>query len=286
VRKLDRGDWPDGYKTIYEAELALARLYFEGTGRTNGFDFNAYGNHRVKAALSKMGEKKCAYCEKDYDATQPVDVEHFRPKGAVEGANGRIQPAYWWLAADWTNLLPSCIRCNREETQPLYDGTLLKTGKGERFPLADETKRADAIDGEKGETPLLIDPSIEDPADYIAFVDSDEFCIAVPVDPDPASLSFRRGRASIDIYGLNRQGLVEKRSAYRTRARARLATLRRKIYRLDALDPDDAEGREDVSQDIDEALGELRAFLSGADLFTGMLTALIEPELREMNFID
>ena len=105
MRKLTREPSSPTYAASAAAELQRARSHFEGTGRLDGFDFNVYRDPEVKRALSKMSGGNCAYCEADYDATQPVDVEHFRPKKAIDTEGGWIQPGYWWLAADWDNLL-------------------------------------------------------------------------------------------------------------------------------------------------------------------------------------
>ena len=66
------------------------------------YDFSRYRRSEVKVELEKIFHGKCAYCESAFSSTQPVDVEHYRPKGPVEGVVGH--PGYWWLAADWENL--------------------------------------------------------------------------------------------------------------------------------------------------------------------------------------
>ncbi|MDC3378878.1 HNH endonuclease, partial [Planctomycetota bacterium] len=83
--------------------------------------YNAYSDPSVKAELNRLFGGKCAYCESHFGATQPMDVEHFRPKKEVvnEASQTGIKPAYYWLAAEWTNLLPSCIDCNRQRGQEL-----------------------------------------------------------------------------------------------------------------------------------------------------------------------
>ncbi|MGO4403630.1 hypothetical protein AB4Z10_05105 [Bosea sp. RAF48] len=104
------------------SELVRARTFFGGPvqydakGRRKSFNFKAYKEDDVRHTLQLLFHSKCAYCEASYEAVGPVDIEHFRPKGEVEG-----EPAhqgYWWLAADWGNLLPSCIDCNRRRFQP------------------------------------------------------------------------------------------------------------------------------------------------------------------------
>jgi uncharacterized protein (TIGR02646 family) len=268
---------------LAEAEFARARLHFEAPGIQNGFEFKAYSHGDVKTALSKMTGGNCAYCEADYDATAPVDVEHFRPKAAIEKDTGLTKPGYWWLAARWDNLLPSCIRCNRKERLPLFDGSELVTGKGNRFPLDDEDRRAHDVGGEADETPLLIDPCRDDPADFIRFEDQGGKCIAVPVEEDPTSLSARRARASIDIYGLNRAGLVRDRSRYMVRAKLLLAQLERAVRRLNRISPEDDENRIDAELEITEYLDSIATLTCGEDRFAGMLDAMIGPAIAVFN---
>ena len=51
----------------------------------NGQDMPPPKDAEVKAALEKLFYGKCAYCETFYSVQAPVDVEHYRPKSAVEG---------------------------------------------------------------------------------------------------------------------------------------------------------------------------------------------------------
>src|SRR5579872_571430 len=63
---------------------------------------------RVEDQLAKSYSYKCAYCERICKA----DIEHYRPKKAVD--EEAQHPGYYWLCYEWSNLLPSCITCNRE----------------------------------------------------------------------------------------------------------------------------------------------------------------------------
>ncbi len=212
--------------------------------------FNRYKEDKVKQALDRLFHGKCAYCESFYAGTQPVDVEHYRPKGGVDGVDDH--PGYWWLAGDWENLLPSCIDCNRKRRQktPIAPGgqlvTLtedgdfdrqrtLSTGKATAFPLDDGSPRAsgetDSVDSEKR---LLLDPTRENPDDDLIFhVDRNHLVSLVfpkPLDPadalalppaddagavaaaaNTAQVS-TRGAVSIQVYGLNRLQLVQART--------------------------------------------------------------------------
>lgn len=279
MRKIDRGNEPQQLTDARAVELLEARKHFVDDQQLEGFKFLAY--KKVKLALSSLTGGHCAYCEAYYDVTEPGDIEHFRPKGAIDTSNGRVSPGYWWLAAVWENLLPSCIRCNREETQALYDGTLMKVGKGERFPIFDEADRASAENGEANERPLLINPAEDEPADYIKFVEEDGHCIAKCVDETEMTENAQRARASIDIYGLNRKGLVTDRSRQMLRAKASLRLLELAMAEYDRLS---AEGypTEFVEQTIERESELLGSFTSGDDRFTGTMRRLIDPVLMRL----
>ncbi len=197
--------------------------------RAKDMKFAAYGDDSVKAGLHALFNGKCAYCESFYDATAPVDVEHFRPKGRV--AEDAKHPGYWWLAADWDNLLPSCIDCNRRRRQRLAgpDGTPMaeSAGKMDQFPV-DGVHLADHKADIGTERPLLIDPCRDDPARHLTFrVDPDPL-LALVLPQDPADVP-QRGAASIRVHGLNRLALVQER----TRLLRRLELLREVLARLD-----------------------------------------------------
>lgn len=178
-------------------ELVRARKYYldppaagQQGAKKKAFEFAAYKSDDVRHALEKLFHGKCAYCESRYDVNAPVDIEHFRPKGAVEGID---HPGYWWLAAEWTNLLPSCIDCNRRRRQSTPFGYaslsgglessrehgfgLASTGKKSCFPIEEAGVRIvgevpvggleQALQAEKA---LLLDPCRDDPADHLRYL--------------------------------------------------------------------------------------------------------------------
>jgi hypothetical protein len=153
--------------------------------------FTVYSDPRIKAVLQHLFHGKCAYCESKYQATQPMDVEHWRPKSV-----------YWFLAAEWSNLYPSCIDCNRQRSHvvPLPDGSneILLLGKLDQFPIDNVAPARDrtALAQEK---PLLLDPCNDDPEKFF------EFSKQGVVRPKSADL---RSETSIRVYALNRMGLV------------------------------------------------------------------------------
>jgi uncharacterized protein (TIGR02646 family) len=121
---------------------------------------------RVEDQLAKAYKYKCAYCERICKA----DIEHYRPKKGVDEAVDH--PGYYWLCYEWTNLLPSCITCNREGSKhnhfpilgervcypPLLpDNQLsLESCKANNSPLVDEK-------------PYLLHPEVDHPEKYLAF---------------------------------------------------------------------------------------------------------------------
>lgn len=206
-----------------EMEHQAAAVHY-GAGSKKAFKFKAYKNKDVVEALRILFHKKCAYCEGRFGAFGPVDIEHYRPKGGV-----REDPAhrgYWWLAANWDNLLPSCVDCNRERYQHVATVGMTErdldavaeilAGKKNAFPIAGRTRAGCQHDDHEAEDPLLIDPTRRDPEAHLDWSevsdrDAQQLSVAIPreqhgqVDP--------YGEKSIAIYGLNRRGLVEERTA-------------------------------------------------------------------------
>lgn len=161
-------------------------------------DFERHWGHgTVRLALWEMQQRKCCYCERIRDVNRESDVEHFRPKADIfeeSGAGG-----YWWLAYEWTNLFFSCRYCNQE-----YKKT--------QFPLQDPSRRArtqtDSLDAE---TPILIDPTAEDPADFIGYDWQSAYGVMVfPCGFDGEG----RGAGTIRITGLDRSELNEDRASF------------------------------------------------------------------------
>lgn len=242
MRKIDRSgvDPPSILQEPYsrgrnkgKTELDLVSEHRNANGDHRNFEFRRYKEDDVKAALEVLFARKCAYCESAYDIVQPVDVEHFRPKGSVAENEGH--DGYWWLAMDWNNLLPSCIDCNRRRTQVRYQtdisaigatvtlpqATSDLSGKQDSFPVQDEASRwttpaAQAADADGDEGRLLIDPTRDDPCEHIAFwiEPSNLLGLVYPKHGNGrrSNQASRKGATSIATFGLNRTGLVQART--------------------------------------------------------------------------
>jgi hypothetical protein len=216
-------------------ELDRARKYYaQKPAPKKAYNFKRYKEWIVCEALDELFHEKCAYCESNYRAVDALNVEHFRPKGAVHEEPGH--PGYWWLAAVWSNLLPSCPPCNQLRRQLAFDPEMTLeefeiarqseavplSGKANSFPLR-SGKWVMEESGDLGvEDPLLINPCVKDPASHLEWVfDWNHAQNLWEADPVVVFVHPRRiggledpyGRASISIYGLNRSGLLRERMA-------------------------------------------------------------------------
>jgi hypothetical protein len=164
--------------------------YRAGT-KTFDFDSGIYGHAQVKQRLLEMQHGKCAFCESKIAHIAYGDVEHFRPKAAVQqlASDPLNRPGYYWLAYEWSNLLLSCQICNQRH-------------KGNLFPLVNPEARARSHrDSLAVERPQFVSPADEEPAVLISFRAE----VAFGIDPDG------RGDATKESLGLNRPALLERR---------------------------------------------------------------------------
>ncbi len=218
------------------------------------FRFNAgiYGHRSVKDALREAQHDKCAFCESKVTHISPGDVEHYRPKAGYRQApeDPLAQPGYYWLAYEWSNLLFCCQLCNQQF-------------KGNHFPLADPAHRARSDrDDISREEPLLINPAIDDPADFLEFREN----IIHAIDEDP------RGKATIEILGLNRVKMAERRLDVLDKLKALLKA--REAFRT-LKDPD-----RDVRNLIGEIDDQLTRCIDDSAEYAAMIRAALRPRDR------
>lgn len=204
-------------------EFDRAKTHSADTNPKKGaFAYAVYKADEVKQRLEALFFGKCAYCESFFAAVGPVDVEHYRPKGAV--SESPAHGGYWWLAMSWDNLLPSCIDCNRKRKQAVPAGATslvelyrfglapgsAQSGKKDSFPI--EGVYA-ANDGEDlaAELPLLLNPCRDQPDEHLSYDIDRPGSIALALPHGTAGTS-RRGATSIQVYGLNRLSLVQART--------------------------------------------------------------------------
>lgn len=321
MRKAPRGDKAppaalskpvQGQTELERAQAHYADPYDPKAG---SYEFKVYKAAEVKQRLDELFFGKCAYCETFYASSAPVDIEHYRPKAAVEGEPDHR--GYWWLAMAWENLLPSCIDCNRRRKQPTpqpganltaLDQTarfsaskIVLTGKKDLFPLAATGVRAAGrganLDAEQA---LLLNPCEDDPADHLVHhVDraplvglvlpkgpgAGALPVAAPAPVDVADAAAQlglsvRGAVSIQVYGLNRLGLVQDR----TRVLRRLEFLEVVVIELSSImetlegktDPDVVNAVRKLESLKQQTLAEMNAMADERSPYSSMADAWIK----------
>lgn len=149
-----------------------------------------------QAVVSVAGEFGgcCAYCERLIGDKEGIGL--YRPISVSENENSYAEnyssrSHYAWLAYEWKNLILICRRCEKERSDrfPLQNGV-----RARYMATLDETR---AI-----ERPLLIDPSLDNPAIHIKY-SANGTC--------RSRNQSTRGEATIALFGLNDPFLVESR---------------------------------------------------------------------------
>jgi uncharacterized protein (TIGR02646 family) len=104
----------------------------------------------LKPVLHDMAHGKCVFCESALEVTSHLEIEHYVAKTRDPGR-----------AFEWTNLLPSCSKCNNAKGEQDHANSLLKpddedpepffwihpdTGELEPHPTLDEAGRKRAAE--------------------------------------------------------------------------------------------------------------------------------------------
>jgi uncharacterized protein (TIGR02646 family) len=228
--------------------------------RQERFRFAVYRRPEVRDALSELFHGKCAYCESLIVASGPIDVEFYRPKAGV--AERPEHPGYWWLASDWDNMLSSCADCNRVRS---HAGE--RAGKGNRFPLRDEDKRAFEPGAEVHEAPLLLNPCVDNPEQELVFDTTGK-----------VMSSSRRGQTTISVLGLNRRGLVFARKTAAANIRSTIASL----DALLAIRESSPASRSESESATRQAAASLLSACSASEEYAGMKRQLARPMLDRL----
>ncbi|PDT19433.1 hypothetical protein [Rhizobium hidalgonense] len=276
--------------TIAQAQAAASH-YATWVAGDPGFDaFTRYREYDVKQMLRTLFHGKCAYCEK-FIEKGISEVEHYRPKGAVDGAD---HPGYWWLAFKWSNLLPTCPGCNKGLKHHLVtaDMTIAEVevmqatepriimGKATQFPVG-APRLAAVSDDHFAEQPYLIDPTRTNPAPELSWRHHADYSVVEPAQDGTGSSIL--GTETIRCVALNRLDLVQSRTAILNRLKTNRTRIMEDLER-------------DVGDELDPVL--IRIHLRGAlrrveDMkqsckpdqpFSAMSTAYVdafEVELRE-----
>lgn len=143
----------------------------------------------VRGAIRGFQGHVCAFCGQVLLRGNAGDVEHFRPKSAVDGAADH--DGYWWLAYAFDNYLLACRTCN-------------SSCKRTKFPIVDQAQRrtfATRVD-RATEPRLLWDPCVDD-LDGALQVDIGSELVAVSVRSGCAPAQRDRMVASLGFFHIN-----------------------------------------------------------------------------------
>jgi len=266
----------EAYRAAHKTFLAQKKkLGAKASPFSLSFSFAVYGDPLLREAINNIYGYKCAYCESDFGATQPVAVEHYRPKGEVIEDGKRVKPAYYWLAADWENLLPSCTDCNSPRKQvDTADGKKRVRGKGNHFPLERGSRRARSPGKERDERPLLLHPERDQPDAHLEFLTEDGRAGLIR-----ASLvggqSSEKGLQSIEVYALDRPGLQQTRQKVASKLLSHLRNTVASSQRHLA-NPADAA----LKAEYDENLADLkRCYLDTGNAYCAMARQIVKARL-------
>lgn len=260
-----------------ETEKAI-EFYSNPLNNGQTFSFKIYSEPEVKDALIRLFNGKCAYCESSFLHVYSGDIEHFRPKAEIEEATPNKKPGYYWLAANWDNLLLSCRNCNQKLKHLVYGSSLKKTmGKMNQFPLSDSTKyvrRHDHLNGIRDEEPyrLLINPCIDKPEEYLEYGVEGIIKAKKDVDGKPNS----KGSKSIEVYVLQRVPLVQAREKVLVDIQAQIQRVKEAVINYnDHLSDMDSTKKFYFEKILKRELERLKAFLNPKEQYVGMARQII-----------
>jgi hypothetical protein len=251
---------PDDFDTdVSKARAAVEKAVTAGTGPV---EFKPLWRD-YKTEFVKAQHGKCGYCESHVLSVYVGDVEHYRPKGALEElpadrakwgrerqdagtVEGRVldpvcERGYWWLAYEWENYLLSCQICNEYWKKCL-------------FPVLEHPRCSPPRKG-VWETPLLLTPfGTEDPMLHL-HVDE--------IGQIEAWKESAHGRATIDTCGLDRENLRSHRAHFAKMAYPLVRNLQTAI-------------RDDALERVFEHVDSLHHLGNVEAPFAGMIRAIFE----------
>lgn len=141
-RRLDRA-----HKTAAPKPPENRKKYIDNNGTTKWTP--------IKNRFTAMLGNKCWYTEAELVGAS-LTIDHYRPKCD-----------YWFLAFSPDNYRVACPYAN----SPIHNEEHgCGGGKGDKFPLHDETKKAKRPRTTKYEKPIILDPCNEDDCKLIAFL--------------------------------------------------------------------------------------------------------------------
>lgn len=213
------------------------------------FDFSGYENDTNKDKIRGVTKGNCSYCGVCTTDVTQLEVEHYRPKKRLDiranefvlhkKSNHRltntpiatVRHGYFMHGNDYRNLTPSCPICNKgikKKQSVLVVGNELlygiSFGKRNYFPVLHTRVHGKKIDYRIGqsavfrvtkEIPLLYNPYIDEPNKLFrhkSCVNIDgAFYIKIAAQRNIKKVDKLKATISINLLGLNRKGLCQKR---------------------------------------------------------------------------
>jgi len=173
--------------------------------RPGKFITNKYNDDDVKNALNQLYHNKCAYCEGQTNTAKFTSrIDHYRPKNGIKGVANHN--GYYWLGYEWTNLLPTCEKCNINKSNqfPLKNGETSRISDNlqkEGFLFNNEFLIENFVISKIiKEQRLLLNPEIDDVNKHLYFLPTGEIKHLT-----------EEGEKTIEVYGLNRSSLIYER---------------------------------------------------------------------------
>ena len=265
---------------------------------TTTVGYKVYSDDSVRKTLLKMFHGKCAYCESKITAIYNGDVEHFRPKGEIKEANPK-KPGYYWLAADWENLLFACPFCNQTNTHEIFEGGITKEvvlGKLDQFPLISEQYRLNhrhgaiclvdpvvykqAFDLEESER-LLLNPCIDDNIENFFKYGDDG---AIIINDGLNLIEQQKSETSIRVYALHRLNLSQARHEKIIQIKAQIRRVEQAIKNYNDYS-DTAEKRTWFEGIMREEMSALKRFKDSDQEYAGLARYIISKYFNDAGFI-
>lgn len=269
-----------------ETSQAIA-YYSSGTQVTKAFDYTVYRDQEVKEALIQLFDSKCAYCDSTFLHVYSGDVEHFRPKGEIDEAVPDTKPGYYWLAADWNNLLLSCRNCNQKLKHLLHgEKEKITMGKMNQFPLSDISKyvrKHNHPNGIKDEENyrLLLNPCVDNPEKHLEY--DTNTAVIKPKKDVHGKLSIK-GKTSINVYVLQRVPLVLSREKVLIDIQAQIQRVKEALAHYNHYyDNPDTTKKFYFEKILKRELIRLKDFMNPTEQYVGMAKQLVGDFLK-VNF--
>jgi len=272
----------DGPESRGTKETVRAIAHYSKPNQNIIFKFKVYSDRTVKEALIELFNDKCAYCESKVSHVYSGDVEHFRPKGEIDGLQNP-KPGYYWLGADWDNLLFSCRNCNQKLKHQIHGSKIKVTmGKMNQFPLTDEAYRVRNHAGPTtihDEEPyrLLMNPCIDDPEEHFDYDQTHAIIKPKKIN----GVKSQKAEHSIEVYVLQRVPLVLARERILIEILAQIQRVKEAVHNINENLTSKNSVKFYYDKILKRELTRLQKFTNPTEEYSGMARQIIHEFLQD-----